>query len=285
VAMEYSPIEHDPSGLRVVKFYIYDGACTDATPGCATNSARSTSADLDGAGLKYVPNLCNTCHGGSYAPVTAASPTAAELNFGASFLPFDVYSYRDGTAGPKPSDPAFGLAGVLAQESAFYDLNQLVVLTNPAQAITDLITVLYPSNAPPIDPTAVPCGWRASTAGAPCNGNFSGGTANPGTETLYLDVVAAACRTCHVAQRDTIAWDTYGKFAANHGSLDAPPGFGSKIAGLVCTTGYMPHASITSINFWRSNSPHGPDTLKGFTQAAINPDSPAWAAFGSCAPP
>jgi hypothetical protein len=209
----------------------------------------------------------------------------ADVNMGSSFLPFDVYSYRDGTAGPKPSDPAFGLANILTQETGFFDQNQIVLATNPSQAIRDLIAVFYPANAPPIDPAAVPCGWRSSTAAAPCNGSFSGGTGNPGTETLYHDVVAAACRTCHVAQRVDIAWDTYGKFAAKHGSLDSPPGFGSYIAGLVCTTGYMPHASTTSTNFWRSNSPHGPDTLKSFSQAAINADSPAWTAFGTCSPP
>src|SRR5262249_22907046 len=105
VAMEYSPIEHDPSGVRVVKFYIFDGACTDATPGCgATNSPRSPSANLDGAGDKFLPNLCNNCHGGTYFPSNPAAPTLAEVTFGASFLPFDIYSYRDGTAGPKPTD-------------------------------------------------------------------------------------------------------------------------------------------------------------------------------------
>jgi hypothetical protein len=287
VAMEYSTIEHDPSGLRVVKFYIYDGACTDVIPGCAANSPRSPSANLDDAGEKFVPNLCVTCHGGGfYAPVNPSRPTFGEVTLGASFREFDVYSYRDGTAGPKPSDPAFGLSGVLAQEDAFYAQNQMVFATNPAQPIKDLIQLFYPTGGTPFDPNAIPCGWRANTAAAPCSGNFSGGTGNPATESLYHDVVAKACRTCHSAQLSVLAWDTYKKFADDHGALGTTPadsGYG--IAGLVCTTGLMPHANTTYTNFWRSSSPHGPDTLKTFSQAAINADSPAWTAFGSCTPP
>jgi hypothetical protein len=279
VAMEYSPIENADPNLRVVKFYIFDGACTDVTPDCMANSPRSPSANLDGAGEKFVPQLCMNCHGGGnyYTPAIPALPTPAEVNVSASFLPFDVYSYRDGTAGPKPSDPAFGLAGILAQEADFFTQNQIVLATNPAAPIQDLLSVLYPSNAPPIDPNALPCGWRSSTEGA-CNDGFFGGTDNPGTETLYHDVVGPACRTCHVAQRNDIAWDTYGKFG-NIGNQ-------SSIAFLVCSQGFMPHASITSLNFWRSNSPHGPDTLKNFSQPVEkNANSPAWVAFGSCSPP
>jgi hypothetical protein len=287
LAMEYSPIEGQDPTIRVVKFYVYDGACTDAIVGCGTtNSARSPSANLDGAGEKYVPNLCTHCHGGGYYfPVDPASPTFAEVNLGASFLPFDVASYRDGTAGPKPTDPAFGTANILTQEASFFTQNQMVFATNPTQAIRDIIGLFYPTATPPFDANAIPCGWRASTAGPWCGGGFSGGTGNPATETLYHDVVAQACRSCHIAQRIDIAWDTYKKFAQEHGTVDVMPPFsGSFIGGLVCNTGVMPHASVTWSNFWRSNFPHRPDTLKNFSQGAMNADSPAWTLFPACSP-
>ena len=286
VAMEYSPIEGQDPTIRVVKFYVYDGACTAATLGCgATNSPRSPSANLDGAGEKFVPNLCTTCHGGGYYfPVDPAAPTFAEVNNSSSFLPFDIASYRDGTAGPKPSDPAFGLVNIRAQDTDFHTQNKMVLATNPVQPIQDIISLFYPSGAAKFNEDAIPCGWRAKTTDTVCNGSFSGGTGNVATETLYRDVVAQACRSCHMAQRSDIAWDTYRKFANNHGTLDPPGTSGSQIAGLVCNTGLMPHTNVTWSNFWRSNLPHRPDTLKSFSMAAANADAPAWTAFGSCAP-
>jgi hypothetical protein len=271
--MEYSQV--NGVGPRVVKFYVYNGGCSDVVPGCGGNSPLDVSANLDGAGEMYVPQLCTTCHGGSFTGVA---------DLGASFREFDVHSYRDRTAGPKPSDPAFGLTNVLTQEANFYDQNQQIVATAPAPAITELISLFYPSGAPPFDAAALPCGWRASTAGSPCAvGSFSGGTGNLLTEGLYHDVVAKACRTCHSAQRLDIDWATYKKFADKRGSL-VPS---TDIVGLVCKDGLMPHAHITYLNFWRSTGPHGPDTLMTFNQAVANPNAPTWAALGlgNCTPP
>lgn len=289
VAMEYSAIEGDPSGVRVVKFYVYDGACTDAIVGCTSNSPRSDSADLDGAGVKYVPNLCATCHGGDYSPQNNANPKLTDLKTGSNFLAFDVYSFRDGTAGPKASDPAFHLGDVTSQDASFFDLNQMVLATDPPLPVQEFISLSYHSNnTTPFVPNVVPCGWRSSTAGAPCNNSFSGGTNNPATETLYHDVVAPACRTCHMSFSVNKQFDTYKKFQVLSGVVGTGgdnTGYG--IGGLVCTTGEMPNASITSTNLWRSNSPHGPNTLKNFSQATTyNVDSPAWpTAFGTCSPP
>lgn len=284
LAMEYSPVEGDADPTaRTVKFYVFDGACTDATPGCGSvNSPRNVSANLDGAGEKFVPQLCNTCHGGTYLPANPSSPTLAEVKMGANFLPLDIGSYRDGTAGPKSSDPAFGTTEIFSQQAAFYTQNQMVLHTNPAPAIQELIGLFYPSGVgPPFDVNALPCGWRQSTAGSPCtSGTFSGGTGNPATENLYRSVIAKACRSCHIAQTSSITnitWNTYKSLA------DEQSFFG--VSGAVCLSGVMPHSYIASRNFWRSVSPHQPDTLAMFSQGAINPDSPAWMAIGSCTPP
>jgi hypothetical protein len=278
VAMEYSVIEGDPDPTsRAVKFYVFDGACTDVLPGCGSvNSPRNVSANLDGAGEKYVPKLCNVCHGGSYVPAVSSNPTLTEVKMGASFLPFDIASYRDGTAGPKPSDPAFGTANILSQEAGFYAQNQIVLQTHPAQPIQDLIGLFYPSGVPPFDANATPCGWRQNTAGM-CGGTFSGGTGDAATETLYRNVIAKACRSCHIAQTSNITWDTYKKLALEQSFTG--------ISGAVCNSGVMPHSYIAFRNFWRSTSPHQPDTLASFSQGAINADSPAWTAIGSCVLP
>jgi cytochrome c553 len=274
-AMEYSPIDGnpDPALPRVVKFYVFDGACTDATPGCnGVNSLRSVSADLDGSGEKYVPQLCNTCHGGNYAPVNPNDPTIDEVKMGANFLPLDIASYRDGTAGPKPSDPAFGTAGIFSQEAGFYAQNQMVLQTNPAPPIQNLIGLFYPTGSPPFDASATPCGWRQSTAGGVCGGTFSGGTGDAATETLYRSVIAKACRSCHIAQTSNNAWDTYRKLAVEQ----------AFVRNTVCGNGVMPHSYIAFRNFWRSTAPNQPATLASFSQGSINADSPAWTAIGSC---
>jgi hypothetical protein len=290
VAMEYSTIEGDSSGVRVVKFYVFAGACTDAIAGCgAVNSPRVDSANLDGAGVKYVPNLCTTCHGGDYTPQVNANPTLNDLKTGSNFLAFDVASFRDGTAGPKASDPAGHTGDVLTQDASFFSLNQMVLATNPPQPIQDFISLSYHSNGTtPFVPNVVPCGWRQSTAGTVCNNNFSTGTADINTEKLYLDVVAPACRSCHMSFSAEKQFDTYKKFQNLSGLVGTgADNTGYGIGGLVCTTGQMPNSSVTSTNFWRSNGPHGPDTLRLFSKAtAPNVDSPAWpTAFGTCAPP
>jgi hypothetical protein len=152
-----------------------------------------------------------------------------------------------------------------------------VLQTNPAPPIQELIGLFYPAGMPPFDANATPCGWRQSTGGGVCGGTFSGGTGNAATETLYRGVIAKACRSCHIAQRSDLAWDTYKKLAVEQS-------FGG-VGGAVCNSGVMPNSYIAFRNFWRSTSPHQPDTLASFSQGAINADSPAWMAIGSCVLP
>ena len=87
VCMEYSPVEGQ-GATRVVKFFVYAGA------GGGANAPRVEFADLDGFGPKFVPNLCNNCHGGDYNPANAAAPTFAEINMGAAFRELDIATYK-----------------------------------------------------------------------------------------------------------------------------------------------------------------------------------------------
>jgi hypothetical protein len=165
---------------RVVKFWVYQG-------GSATG-ALLNSADLDGFGQKYVPQLCQTCHGGSlYSPITATAPTAAELSLrpglsssvGASFREFDVGSFRYAGNSPTPDQ---------ALITAFNTLNDFVKDSGPQGAILELIDGWHPTGTPQTTAPNLaftPPGW----------------TGDPQREQLYHDVVAKSCRTCLFAIR------------------------------------------------------------------------------------
>lgn len=53
VAMEYRAPEDDPNAPKFTTFYVFN-----------QDGQRINKINLDGRGEKYVPNLCNTCHGG-----------------------------------------------------------------------------------------------------------------------------------------------------------------------------------------------------------------------------
>jgi hypothetical protein len=235
VAMEYS---NGPGGTKIVKFFAYGGG--------VAGSARILSANLDGAGEKYIPNLCLNCHGGFYPGNGLTTPSNDDVNMGSSFREFDIYSYRDGTLGDKPNELASGLHEITdavgGQQAEFLELNKLVRATSPQAAISELVNIWY-NNADtlPFNKDAVPAGWNA----------------NPGTQDLYLKVVARACRTCHVSQDGSTptstAWSTYDQFK------NARP----LIAAFVCAgdplqpgfeetkkSRLMPHANVTFKNFW-----------------------------------
>ncbi len=258
VAMEYSAVEGQSPTRRIVKFYVYNGGCSDVIAGCgATNSVRINSADLDKSGPKFIPNLCLNCHGGDYT--NPAVPNINQIDMGASFREFDIYSYRDGT----PREIPVGTARIVAQEAQFFAQNQLVKNSAPVAAISELVDLFYPTGAVPFDPNALPCGWRANTAGPPCNG-APAGTGDVATETFYHDVVAKSCRTCHVAFEPNKNWNTFNGMKLKRASVSA----------LVCGAHLMPHANVTFKNFWLS-SPSEPAALGAFTTAG-------WPAIGTC---
>jgi len=87
-----------------VRFYVYD-----------EQENLSSTAALDREGPKSVPQMCMACHGGTYSPATHAA-------FGASFLPFDVFSFK------YSEKPGLRLDD---QQEKFRQLNLLVKNTNP----------------------------------------------------------------------------------------------------------------------------------------------------------
>lgn len=244
VAMEYGPVEGQGT-TRIVKFFVYNGN------GGGLNAPRSASADLDGFGGKFVPNLCLNCHGGNYFPGTPASPTFAEINVGAAFRELDIATYKF---------PGGRLTANNAEKTAFRQQNLTVKGAAAGDKITiqpvkDLITGWYPGASIEQDNTFTPPGW----AGAP-------------QQALYHDVVKQSCRTCHVAldadaSSSGIGWITYDQLRIHRGFLQ-------NIA--LCGGRQMPHAVITYRNFWLSASPHRPAALRNFNNGA------GWPALGPC---
>jgi len=102
VAMEYAPLVL--GGQRVMKFFVF-----------GADGSRVLAADLDGNGLKNVPNLCVSCHG-----LNRFNGTSADL--GAQFLPFDLSSFQYSTS-----------AGRAGQEGEFKKLNLKILDSNSSR--------------------------------------------------------------------------------------------------------------------------------------------------------
>ena len=213
VAMEYD----GTSNLDAVQFYAYK----------ADNTLFKNPA-LDSEGAKFLPQLCLACHGGSFNG-------SAKVE-GASFLPFDVFSFEyDKVEG-------FSLSN---QQAQLRRLNAMIANTQPNHAnandpIKALINGLYP------------CG--VNTAG--CNATDTpytppGFAAKPA---LYQNVPRRYCRTCHTAQPSYLDW------TALQQMIDFKPLIQSK----VCAAGsnhFMPHAEVPFKAFWFSTNPNGPKVL------------------------
>lgn len=234
VAMEYTvapgqdPL--DPDAKRFTTFYVFDG-----------NGNRDLGADLDGRGFKFVPGLCNTCHGGRpKALVNGAYPDNGDT--GARFIPWDLdtYEFQDAT----------GAVSRAAQEDQFKIFNQTVLDTNPTPATVELVNGWYggpnmPANA--FNGGFVPNGWLPPNA--PANATQ-----------LYLQVVAPGCRACHVMrgseQQSDIDFSSYEKFIS----------YKPRIEKLVYDESVMPMALRTFDRFW--GNPIIPETLATFLDSS-----------------
>ncbi len=230
--MEYSPIE-GAGPDKVVKFYVYkkDFPSVGAY-------GRSISANLDGRGERPVPQLCMICHGGQIPNHVGGVPafgTAAHVNFGSRFVPFD---HRLFTFPTTPSKAA--------QEAAIKALNeQIVDFAPPAasgDAIKELVAGLYsgPDPAQQALNFDVP-GWvNGASADLPNQSNF------------YQRVVANGCRTCHTAQPfEQLRFNSSEKFLR---LIDISEPTNTLMLGTAqlraCGDYTMPHAFRTHDIFW-----------------------------------
>ena len=187
-----------------VTFYVYD-----------KEGGLQNAAALDSGGLKNVPGICMACHGGS--------GMGNEVK-GASFLPFDVFSFA------YSQQASFTLQD---QQEAFRQLNAIVKntkpnSTNPHSPIEQFIDGTYPGgvgNQGSIAEDFVPSGWSSEPS-------------------LYKTIVKPYCRTCHLAFGETRDWTNAKQF------LNLAPSVVTDICG-----GAMPHAEVPLLNFWLENFP------------------------------
>lgn len=235
VAMEFSRIlATDPVTDRHVKFYVYNAAGT-----------RVNRADLDGNGLRPVPQLCMVCHGGAYlGGGTTGVPTftPASVKLGSRFLPFDLRFY----VFPVSPDKA-------AEQAAMKRLNEDIVRNAPSlpapDAIADVITAMYSGSSTQKEEFVVP-GWAQATL-----------PSTAAQEVFYKRVIGDTCRTCHTAQpfsnvsAQRAGVDLQFRTARDFLRSQSITGGGtfSPFSGAeqrVCSEHVMPHAKRTHDIFW-----------------------------------
>jgi mono/diheme cytochrome c family protein len=212
VAMEYRATPGS-GGRRIVQFYTF---APDLVNG---EFRRVFSANLDGRGEKFMPQVCTVCHGGAPGGLDAngAYGNAGDVN--AVFLPWDLDALLYADASGANADPSFSEESLRpqytrsAQADSLRKLNQIAYLTfqdttRPTRhvLVRQLVDGWYGAQAGPpaqafvnaaFDGTYTPAGWTANGVdGMP-------GTAddNPASApALYHDVFARNCRACHVVQ-------------------------------------------------------------------------------------
>ena len=227
VAMEYRAPDDDPASPKFTVFYVYD-----------QDGNRISKIDLDGRGAKFVPTLCNACHGGK-PKRHSGLVYQDEGDTNAKWILWDLDNFGYSASKPRAS-----------QQAQFRKLNRLTLCTNPSSANILLARGWY-------DDPGASC---TSVASNTFDGDFVP-TGWAGHESLYLGVVAPSCRSCH-AQRGS--YNVRGQIPVLHGpkeqslefnSFSAFAGYQDEIERMIYDEGVMPAAKQTFDRFWQSNQP------------------------------
>lgn len=242
VAMEYTTEAGQtpaPNAHWLTTFYVF-----------GPDGTRELGADLDGRGFKFVPGLCNICHGGEPQPLLADGSYPKGGDTGAGFLSWDLDTYL------YSNTPSLSRA---AQESQFKIFNSTVLKTRPTAAQRELIEGWYGGAGLPnaeFDGTFIPTGWRSPQAAT-------------GVSDLYLNVVAPSCRACHVmrgrTEQSDLDFATYAKFLS----------FSERTQQLVFDQGTMPLALRTYERFWNDQAAvdllaqHLPNFTRGLSDGSL----------------
>ena len=211
VAMEYDPA----NPANAVQFWAYKG-----------DGSYLAHPELDSQGPKPMPDMCLSCHQGTY------SGTPGSKVGGANFLPFDLDSFKDIT------DKLFPDSVVTAAvQQQFHLLNNMVAGTSPPPGIGELMNLWYTSATP-----TVPFTFNQGAAQLPGQ-PFLVQPGNQHHEPLYDSVVKIVCRTCHVVLPGR-EWDSFSQ-------MNGEAGF---IQSLACAPRVtMPHAEVPWKRFWQQS--------------------------------
>ena len=208
VAMEYSAAPAT-NGRRIVKFYVF------ALNVYTGSFDRVSSANLDGRGERYVPQVCTVCHGGTPGGIDEGGAQGSDGDVGATFLPWDPDSLLYSTSNRDSEvDRSFTEKALIpqysraTQEPGLRMLNQLAYLTFDDPERTQRYTLarqlvegwygVDDSHAFTASTYAafVPPGWTQNGVDGAAN------TADdnpPDAPAIYEDVFARHCRSCHIA--------------------------------------------------------------------------------------
>jgi hypothetical protein len=256
VCMEFSRAADPASAKKVgspyIKFYVYE----HSTNVDLFSSPLVVSADLDGFGQKFVPNLCMVCHGGSRGQLSqikadvAAGKPGVNGDLATRFIPFDLESFTYPNIDPT------------TLRAPFKVMNQLIGanVSLPTPAVAELVSNWY------------------GAVGALAKSNFNydftptGWQNNNPDQTLYDNVVKLSCRSCHTTRLSgddtkSLAFNTAAQFSFKKriGQVDER----------VNSTYEMPNAQRTFTIYWgryNNNVPqYQPNLLNPYIKAAGGP--------------
>lgn len=241
-AIEFSPADEDgPSdngSMMITKFFTYDAA-----------GRRIASADLDGRGVKHMPGMCWSCHGGQPMPLDtggrfqAASLRSAKMNL----LDVGLLEYSPQAAYQRSRLEA-GLKLINQYVAESYDVMGSRDVNDAATGAAhwsaafaqSLAAGRYAASATHID-AFVPAGWQAS-AGRP-----------EGVESLYKTVIEPHCIGCHALQGSTAGEDVSELAnAINFSSYEKFISYREKIVDYVYRRGIMPMSLRNFERFWKT---------------------------------
>jgi len=260
-SIEFSP--GPGGGASFAKFFNFD----------PLTGARQATVDLDGRGEKAMPGPCISCHGGRADPLTPPGPagqplfpllqTAVSLSRGdtqAQLVPIEVDAVDFLATSPYTR---------AEQEAALKTLNRMVLCTYPIPAATGL-----PEDA--CRRVASVNEWQGAASELIKNGYGGDGLPNPafsdtyvpagwltvGQSSLYQNVVAQTCRSCHFLRgtknQSDIDLDSYAKFVAS----------ADRIKYHVIDAGNMPLSRLPYARFWNTGAADALATFlegQGFT--------------------
>jgi len=241
----------------------------------ATTGQRENRVDLDGKGLKAMPGACINCHGGRADPLT--SDVGGNRRF--ALIENSLSRKRGDTQGRLQglnvdsfefsAQPGWTKAD---QQAWLKDFNRWVLCTYPLPGgggtgvdacrptaganewqgtAAEMIKAWYGGSSVVIGmpndtfaDTYVPAGWDA-------------GATLPGTtltdRSLYRDVVAPYCRTCHIVRGTSGQSDI--DFMALGTATTKFRGYADRTKTHVFDRGNMPLALLVYEDFWKSSAP------------------------------
>jgi len=258
----FDPADCD-STVKFAKYYNFSSA----------DGTRQLAVDLDGRGKKAMPGPCITCHGGRGDPLTppdvSGKPRFPLVENSLSRKRGDVEARLHGqnvdSFTYSTSQPGFAKSDM---QPFLKDFNQWILCTYPSPTPGTTVTGTWGTCT---RPTAGANEWQGTAAemiqawyggpGMPAAAfsdtyvpaGWNTNTAIPGTNftdtTLYQNVVAPYCRTCHVLR------GTFNQNDLDFMSLAKYQSYADRIKVHVFDRGNMPLSLIPHTGFWTSSAP------------------------------